>query len=152
MGSLPDGCEPYNTRYLRCLLASSLAAAFRRISFSGQLASSTSPPPIPRTIARVSREGVLGCRGVSLAAVLGMINTFGVRAERYPVLHQSGPEIQYLYARRVPTLKTPSFPYSGAGDTGVPPPLDKRPFSVPSAPPPESPIGYPCPAGGSGEG
>ena len=35
------------------------------------------PPPIPRTIARVSREGVLGCRGVSLAAVLGMINTFG---------------------------------------------------------------------------
>ena len=76
----------------------------------------------------MSREGVLGCRGVSLAAVLGMINTFGVRAERYPVLHQSGPEIQYLYDRWVPTLKTPSFPYSEAGDKGVPPPLDKRPF------------------------
>ena len=62
---------------------------------------------------------------------------------------------QTPYFRRFPTfhtLKTPSFPAPGARDTGVLPPLDKRPFHSSTAPPPESPIGYPWPAGGNGEG
>jgi len=90
MGShVPIGCGPHITPYLRCLRIS-LASAFRRISFPGSWRSAL-PPPHPK-LGRVSREGVLGWSRRELSCRSGNDQHFR-RTERYPVLHQSGPEI-----------------------------------------------------------